>query len=407
MKLISAIVPNRIKHWHSVMRQKQFIRNLASIGRKRIKPSGDDVVLVFIAGGLGDYIASLPSLKSIGASTPDCVLVCPPHMCGFPQLHNEVSHLFTKVIEWDFYTHWTSTRTGWEATLNQINKYRVQKIYKLGPVTTYALELFISAFTNVPKYTFVSIYRSVFKNGFVVFDPRFGDKKYALCLKDLDPLVTYHGIQRRFLVATNIPLASYENDFCKIPPSSKLLPSLPYFCIQFNPSFDYRQPRLGILLDLVDFLLAEKGWHFVAMGSANPQLSRVLTSKYGDAFTDYLGKTSFDDYMSLINNASLVISADTSAAHLANAFHVPSLVFCTRMFGASLFPCDWGFGALHQAIVQVRTPCSYCAFIDTDCEEIAERKQCQLNNQKPICVDAYSSIEALSALRELLNNCCQ
>lgn len=112
---------------------------------------------------------------------------------------------------------------------------------------------------------------------------------------------------------------------------------------------------------LIQYLLEKRNEEiYVCGGGSEVELGRRLKQIFGDKIQDQTGKTGLLDLCELIKQAKLVISNDTSAAHIAQFFETPSIVLVGGGHGDRFLPYKHELCDSHSIILRHRMDCYLC-----------------------------------------------
>ncbi|MBW4690984.1 MAG: hypothetical protein KME27_04370 [Lyngbya sp. HA4199-MV5] len=169
----------------------------------------------------------------------------------------------------------------------------------------------------------------------------------------------------------HIPISSQHSVTAKLLEHG-LNPHEPY--ILLNPwtscqSRNYPRERFAIAAQT----LAQKtGYRIAVTGvAADRAHSAPLLERLGSAAIDLIGQTSLAELAALIDQASLMVSNNTSTMHLADATRTPSVI----LFSGTEYECQWQPRHTTARLLRQPTDCSPCyAFtcpFNLECLDIA------------------------------------
>ncbi|XGV98554.1 MAG: glycosyltransferase family 9 protein [Leptolyngbya sp. BL-A-14] len=151
-----------------------------------------------------------------------------------------------------------------------------------------------------------------------------------------------------------------------------LKPHEPYIVI--NPwtscqSRNYSTERFAIAAQK---LAKQTGYRLVVTGVASDRAhSAPLLERLGSAAIDLIGQTSLAELAALIDQASLMVSNNTSTMHIADATRTPSVI----LFAGTEYECQWQPRHTAARLLRQPTDCSPCyAFtcpFNLECLDIA------------------------------------
>lgn len=96
-----------------------------------------------------------------------------------------------------------------------------------------------------------------------------------------------------------------------------------------------------------------KGYEIVAIGDSRDS---TIVESYRNKVIDLTGKTTIPELLKVVERASLVVSNDSAAMHIASAFRVPTVA----IFGPTI--PEFGFRPCNVEIVEIRGfPCRPCS----------------------------------------------
>lgn len=123
---------------------------------------------------------------------------------------------------------------------------------------------------------------------------------------------------------------------------------------------------------------------FTGSESEKPQIEDIIALMKSKEYLDLAGKTSFWEFASLLKNADILISVDTSAMHIASAFNTPVVA----LFGPTM-PQFWGPTSEESRVIQHNNVCTGC-----------RRYKCIIKTHE--CMRTITPQEVINSVKELI-----
>lgn len=361
------------------------------ISRKQNRKN-PEVSLVITGGGLGDFFVNLPMIQSIVDSNRK-VVVLTPFMSGYPYKYNELNHDFDLVvINIEKWSCLFDNKKTMNEMSKELGKYCVKEVFNLGPVSFPEIEEAIRGFKYAKKYSFVSRYTRIGNYPVPLEEFNKIKERYDLFYQGEFEKTNYQ-IQKEFLKALDIKFVDKNHKYNYVNFESNLVPKEDYFVIFLNGMNDPRDASLNIFVGVANHIYNKYKYKLVLMGGKD-DLRTVMFMRHipKEDVINIRGKTSLGDYIEVIKHARIVISSDTSASHLANAYETKSVVFCTDMFDNALFPYEWGFGEKGQLIIQNKMECNHCYYRYNNKQF---RPECE---KRYVCADSYDLNDSIKKI---------
>lgn len=161
----------------------------------------------------------------------------------------------------------------------------------------------------------------------------------------------------------------------------------PMICIGASASFPGKCWPLGHYQSLISFLLQEN-YHVVLMGGKGEEETQKLKSTFGDQIYNMAGKLTFLESATLLERAAVVVSNDTSIAHMAEAVGVPAVV----IFGPTVREFGYAPHLKQSALMEHELSCRPCTRTGKGECKIIQQRLC-LTSVTPQAV--YEQVQAI------------
>ena len=129
-------------------------------------------------------------------------------------------------------------------------------------------------------------------------------------------------------------------------------------------------------------------------------------AKHKDRIISHIGKTSFEDWSSIVEYADLVVGNDSATLHLAAAHRRKAICIAGVYDKYQFFPYkvdELDNGDILPVTILKDMPCEYCRTIGYDAgygnKECAERIK---NNKCSLCIEKISTAEVINKIGELM-----
>lgn len=114
-------------------------------------------------------------------------------------------------------------------------------------------------------------------------------------------------------------------------------------------------------IELIEFLLTNYNERIsICGGQTDLDLGKKLTEHFGDKIKNLMGKTSLIELSELLKTSVLLISNDTSAAHIARYHKTPSVVFIGGGHGDRFLPYNCNDFDFNSVILRHKMDCYFC-----------------------------------------------
>jgi ADP-heptose:LPS heptosyltransferase len=100
----------------------------------------------------------------------------------------------------------------------------------------------------------------------------------------------------------------------------------PYYALFPGASWDRKQWPSSSFLEIAERIFKQTGWHGVICGSkADQDLAHNMCSQSSAPLLNWAGRTDLSQLAAILSSAKLLLTNDTSAAHIAPAVGVPTI----------------------------------------------------------------------------------
>lgn len=163
---------------------------------------------------------------------------------------------------------------------------------------------------------------------------------------------------KRFQQPGDLQPALNKHDFLHLPHTINL--ESKYIVIHpgaGSTTRDWGDNNWRVLLELFQQDAELASYKVVITGAGSREtsiVSRVLGSTEG--VTNLAGQTNWNDFLSILAHASLIVCPDTAAAHAGALFEIPTVC----LFTGTNNPKQWGAANPKATIITYATPCAPC-----------------------------------------------
>ncbi len=294
---------------------------------RQIKPVNKTVrkIAIFRALQLGDMLCSIPSFRALRAYYPDTkiTLIGLPWARDFAQ---RFPHYINEFFAFPGYPSLPERKFNLEAFPRFLQKVQdeqfdlVFQMHGLGTITNPLITLFHAK--QSAGFYIKNTYCPNKKMFFIYPEELHETHKYLFLLKQLG--IPSQGNYLEF------PISKTEEYQTTILMQTYGIKKKKY--IMLHPGGRDKKRQNGVtLFSTLANVLTHQGYTVVLTGTANEQTlcKQILKETTSKNIIDLSGKTQLGQLAYIIQHASLLVSNDTGASHLADALHTPSVILFT------------------------------------------------------------------------------